>query len=72
MEFTKEKLKKAAFVHRELFALVRKADPCCKGLEYEHDENGERVIIYYENCFITVDVTGDSLAALARDVLAKI
>lgn len=72
MDFTKEKRKKAAFVHRELCALVQKADPCCIGLEYEYDENGERVLVYYENSIVTVDVTCDSLGALARDVLDKI
>lgn len=72
MGYTKEMLKKKEFVHRELSELLCKVDPKIKYAEYEYDGNNEVVTVHYTKSKITVDVTADSLGAVAQDVLLAV
>ena len=72
MGYTKVVMQKKEFVHKELTALLCKVDPAVTGVEYEYDENGEYVKVFYEKACIRINVTGDSLGAIAQDVLMKI
>lgn len=72
MGYTKEMLKKKEFVFKELSALLCKVDPKIKCAEYEYDSNNEVVTVHYTKSKITVDVTADSLGAVAQDVLSAV
>ena len=62
---------KAKFVYTKLLPLVKEStrDAVCS-LSYEAREDDEMVVIYFANGAETwVDVTGDDLLELAKDVL---
>ena len=65
---------KAKFVYTKLMPLVQEA---CRSdvdsLSYEASDDAETVVIHYANGGkVHVDVTADSLVALAMDVLRKV
>ena len=62
------------FCRHELLTLVQAIDKQILRLEYEVDENGQETVYIvrlqsYGECRKAVNVTADSLAAIARDVL---
>ena len=65
---------KAKFVYTKLLPLVQEAsregvDSLC----YEASDDAETVVVHYANGgTVQVDVTADSLVALAMDVLRKV
>ena len=64
---------KRQFVNCELTSLIYKVDSSVARLRYEYDNGDEFVTIEYRNGHNQkVDVTADSLVALARDVLKEI
>ena len=64
---------KRQFVNCELTSLVYKVDSSVALLRYEYENGDEFVTIEYRNGHNQkVDVTADSLVALARDVLKEI
>lgn len=72
---TKEHFRKFEFVSCELDALVKKINPDILSLTYNYSENlqTEYVNINFANgCTKTVNVTADSLLAIAKDVLKHI
>ncbi|MGN1305338.1 MAG: hypothetical protein ACI4YB_09930 [Oscillospiraceae bacterium] len=72
---TKEHFKKFEFVSCELDALVKKINPDILSLTYNYSEYfpAEYVNIRFANgCTKTVNVTADSLLAIAKDVLKHI
>lgn len=64
--------KKKSFVENELQALAIAIWRDVASLEYQGDSIVELVTIRYESGFRVVNVTGDSLLAIAKDVFAKI
>lgn len=68
---------KEKFCRHELLQLVQAIYPKILRLEYQRHNNGEETVTIVwltesGECFRVVNVTGDSLAALARDVLKYI
>ena len=68
---------KDTFVRHELLQLVQAIDKDVLRLEYQVHKTGEETvtIVYLTSCgehFKPVNVTGDSLSALTRDVLKYI
>ena len=65
---------KAKFVYTKLLPLVREASRSdVDSLRYEATDDAETVVIHYANGgTVQVDVTADSLVALAMDVLRKV
>lgn len=67
---TKEHYKKFVFVSGELNSLVKAIDPNIKYISYSEENGNETVNITYTNCYVRkVDITADSLLAIAKDVL---
>lgn len=68
---------KDTFVRHELLQLVQAIDKDVLRLEYQVHKTGEETvtIVYLTSCgehFKPVNVTGDSLSALTRDILKYI
>ena len=65
---------KAKFVYTKLLPLLREATrDMVDSVSYEGRENEETVIVHFANgARLSVDVTADSLVALAMDVLRKV
>jgi hypothetical protein len=72
-QYTREQLEKSDFTLRYLSYVVKKACPNVKGIGYEATEHSEIVTLTFKNgTERKVNVTADSLLALARDVLNKL
>lgn len=67
---SQEEFRKTRFVEKDLFFLLRAANSKISDTTYCKENGNETVIVTMENgCKYKIDVTGDSLLAVAQDVI---